>query len=215
VAHHPPPFSYVPLLDEVQGSITALLKPLGFRKSGRTYNRTTSDGITQVINIQSGLVTSSLHGHFTINIGIHLPKISTAIGESQLRKFISEASCHIRYRISSLAKINFDKWWSLDDSIDTTIGDVLKIMKSFCIPLLDKLKDEGSVLEYCEDLQTVPGNTASNGQMYLAILFSSVGKKNEAEKYFDQAVHYVSNKRNSVYLSRLARIRDKCIPPAT
>ena len=40
-------------LDTVQAFVTGLLKPLGFRRRGRTYNRTREPGVVQVVNLQS------------------------------------------------------------------------------------------------------------------------------------------------------------------
>ena len=38
-------------LDSIQKEIFLFLKPLGFKKKGRTFNRQTENGIYQVINI--------------------------------------------------------------------------------------------------------------------------------------------------------------------
>ncbi len=44
----------VAALDSIQKELTAFLKPLGFRKKGRTYNRCVHDGLVQAINLQMG-----------------------------------------------------------------------------------------------------------------------------------------------------------------
>jgi len=40
---------YVKALDEIQKALTGFLKPLGFKKKGRTYNRQVGDGLVQVV----------------------------------------------------------------------------------------------------------------------------------------------------------------------
>jgi hypothetical protein len=42
----------VQAVDELQASVRPFLKELGFRARARALNRTTSDGITQVIEFQ-------------------------------------------------------------------------------------------------------------------------------------------------------------------
>ncbi len=37
----------VSLVDEVQAALDSKLKPLGFRRKGRTYNRVTQDGLSR------------------------------------------------------------------------------------------------------------------------------------------------------------------------
>ena len=38
---------YVKALDDIQKALTGFLKPLGFKKKGRTYNRHAGDGLVQ------------------------------------------------------------------------------------------------------------------------------------------------------------------------
>ena len=73
-------------LDRIQKEIFNYLKPLGFKKKGRTFNRQTEDGIYQVINIQSGRYEfgdkyvipgfrENYYGKFTINLGVMVTDI--------------------------------------------------------------------------------------------------------------------------------------------
>ena len=41
-------------LDELQGKLRSALAERGFRTRGRAFNRTTSDGLTEVVHIQMG-----------------------------------------------------------------------------------------------------------------------------------------------------------------
>ena len=66
-------------LDLVQTQFTGVLRPLGFRKSGRTYNRSSPEGLVQVINLQiwrpdpvpptlSSSQAQGSHDKFTVNL---------------------------------------------------------------------------------------------------------------------------------------------------
>ena len=73
-------------LDSIQKEIFLFLKPLGFKKKGRTFNRQTENGIYQVINIQSGRYEfgdkyvipgfrENFYGKFTVNLGVMVKEI--------------------------------------------------------------------------------------------------------------------------------------------
>ena len=77
-------------LDKIQNEIFEFLKPLGFKKKGRTFNRQTEDGIYQVINIQSGQVYSTAYGSFTINLGIMVKEIYELDSYNKPKDFYQE-----------------------------------------------------------------------------------------------------------------------------
>ena len=65
-------------LDELQAKIRPALKERGFRARGRAFNRTTSDGLTEVVRLQMGSfdppgtayipgLRENLYGKFTVN----------------------------------------------------------------------------------------------------------------------------------------------------
>jgi hypothetical protein len=73
-------------LDNIQNEISLFLKPLGFKKKGRTFNSLTAYGIYQVINIQSGRYEfgdkyvnqgfrENFYRKFTVNLGIMAKEI--------------------------------------------------------------------------------------------------------------------------------------------
>ena len=45
---------FVAALDVVQRSLTSYLRPLGFRKKGRSFNRPVEDGLVHVATLQMG-----------------------------------------------------------------------------------------------------------------------------------------------------------------
>jgi len=66
-------------MDEIQAKLRPLLKDEGYRVRGRTFNRTTHDGLTQVLNFQMGSfdppgttyipgLRENLYGKFTVNL---------------------------------------------------------------------------------------------------------------------------------------------------
>ena len=74
---------FVEALDEIQGEVGSILKPLGFRKNGRTFNRVTEGGLTHVLNFQKSKHVEERrmfprfwrksYGTFAVNLGVFLP----------------------------------------------------------------------------------------------------------------------------------------------
>lgn len=83
--------SYVESMNRLQRDVGADLKKLGFKVRGRTYNRITDDGLTQVVNFQLGPsdppgttyiagLRENLYGFFTVNLGVYVPVGSQNLG---------------------------------------------------------------------------------------------------------------------------------------
>lgn len=117
-------------LDRIQEDISHNLKPLGFRKRGRTFNRRTDKRIVQVINFQMGQfpignqeipgLRESFYGKFTINLGILIEDLFILNAPGELKSFYQEYDCQIRKRLSHLLFYE-DKWWTLSEEIDTEL----------------------------------------------------------------------------------------------
>jgi hypothetical protein len=88
-------------LDGLQAKLRPVLKDYGFRARGRTFNRTTSDGLTQVVNLQMGRfdppgttyvpgLRDNLYGKFTVNLGAFVPEVASTLAERhQNRSFLN------------------------------------------------------------------------------------------------------------------------------
>ena len=89
ITHEMTESDYARSVDEIQDGLRPLLKARGFKARGRTFNRLTEDGLTQVINVQMGSsdppgttyhpgLRENLHGLFEIR-NISPPRIVMAI----------------------------------------------------------------------------------------------------------------------------------------
>ena len=83
---------YKKTLDEIQKLVHSELKADGFKKKGRTHNKTLENGIIQVVNFQMAKyefdsvveipgIRTNLYGNFAVNIGVlyenYLNQLST------------------------------------------------------------------------------------------------------------------------------------------
>jgi hypothetical protein len=115
-------------LDEIQSGLDKLLKPLGFKKGGRSFNRSFEPGVVQVVWLwmapspigdrgpMSPEFTAALeshYGNFTVEIGIFVEEVYrlSATVPVKIPKIISAPSACIRKQLRPLAN-----GWSLQDS---------------------------------------------------------------------------------------------------
>ncbi len=62
------------VVDEIEAAVYAILKPLGFRKHGRTLHRFVSEDLSQVISFQTGMPQDGMGGTMCVNLGIRIPE---------------------------------------------------------------------------------------------------------------------------------------------
>jgi hypothetical protein len=116
-----PKSEFAVAVDVVQAFVRPLLKKHGFLPRGRTFNRTTKDGLTQVINFQMGPsdppgttyiagLRENLHGLFTVNLGVYVPEVARWHGE-QAKSWVQEYHCCIRARLGTACGETRDPWW--------------------------------------------------------------------------------------------------------
>jgi hypothetical protein len=111
-------------LDTIEKAVYEKLKPLGFKKSGRTFNKRLDDGIIQVIDFQSGQypidenvvpgLRENLYGKFVINLGVCVESLYKFQSSTEKKKYYKEYDCQIRDRLGTLLT-GQDYWWTIKD----------------------------------------------------------------------------------------------------
>ena len=61
-------------VDIIEKIVYEYLKPLGFRKHGRTLHRFVDTDISQVVNFQNGCPSKGVYDILWVNIGIRVPE---------------------------------------------------------------------------------------------------------------------------------------------
>jgi hypothetical protein len=143
-------------VDSIQGAIRPLLKKEGFRVRGRTFNRITSDGLTQVINFQMGAsdppgttyipgLRENLHGRFAVNLGIYVPEVAAAHGGGEATSWVQDYHCCERQRLGQLIGGGKDIWWAARASTEV-IEDVSSCIIDIGLPFLDRFSSRDRIL---------------------------------------------------------------------
>ncbi len=153
-------------LDNIQKEIFQFLKPLGFKKKGRTFNRQTEDGIYQVINIQSGRYEfgdkyvipgfrENFYGKFTINLGVMVKEIYELESHNKTKDIYQDYDCQIRERLSHLT-IKQDHWWTISDDNNKTAKEIVDGLSSYGLDWLDYFENRDKI---CGNLVRLEGGS--------------------------------------------------------
>ena len=88
-------------IDIIENAVYAELKPLGFRKFGRTLHRFVDGDISQVINFQCGQSYRDETHLMWVNIGIRVPEceLRRFEQEEKLKKYYHEYNCNMRSQL--------------------------------------------------------------------------------------------------------------------
>jgi len=103
-------------------SLASALKPLGYRKSGRTFYKT-GEQLTAVVNVQASKSNMGDNGTFAVNLGVYHPAVATITDALPFTgKFPKEYDCTVRKRLGALMCDGRDYWWPV--AADTDISHV-------------------------------------------------------------------------------------------
>lgn len=136
-------------VDTIQEIVYEYLKPLGFRKFGRTMHRFVEEDISQVIHFQNGCPQKGVREKLWINIGIRVPECAEKkfkISEP-MKKYYHEYECNIRTRLGFLID-GEDTFYDLRKSPKMIATDIIERIKKYVIPVFDALNSRKSILLY-------------------------------------------------------------------
>lgn len=91
-------------IDRIEAAVYEQLRPLGFRKYGRTLHRFVSGDLSQVIHFQCGQAYREETHLMWVNIGIRVPECMDRVFQptAPMKKYYHEYECNIRCRLGEL-----------------------------------------------------------------------------------------------------------------
>jgi hypothetical protein len=208
-----PKSDFAEQLDAIQAQVTAFLKPFGFRKKGRTHNRTTEAGLVQVVNFQMGEypigehyvipgIRESYYGKFAVNLGVLLPCVREVEWQKPAPDFVQEHYCTIRSRLGSLA-YGTDHWFDLTRNTSTLAATLVQLFDKFGLPFLDQFPDYASALAYFDEHGNLPFQNSKRASLEAAIVAHHLGDSQRAQHLFERA-HSTDHKGFRKHVSTLA-----------
>jgi hypothetical protein len=207
-----PKSNFAKNLDALQAHVTAFLKPLGFRKKGRTYNRTTEDGLVQAVNFQMGAfpigdyvipgIRESFYGKFAVNLGVLLPCVYETEQQKPVPDFTQEHYCSIRRRLGTLA-FGSDHWFELTSDIPTLATTVVQLFDRFGLPFVEQFPNYASVLAYYDAHGDLPSQTSGRASLEAAIVAHYLGDARRTHQLLAKA-HTTDHEGFCQYVSTIA-----------
>ncbi len=200
-------------LDSVQAHLAAFLMPLGFRKKGRTHNRTTAGGLIQIVNFQMGEypigegyvvpgLRENLYGKFTVNLGVLLPFVWETECQKPTAEFVQDHHCTIRSRLSTLA-FGADSWFDLTADTAALATTLVQLFDRFGLPFLEQFSDYASVLAYFDEHGDLPFQNSNRAALEAAIIAHHLGELKRAKGLLERA-HSADHKGFRQHVSKIA-----------
>ncbi len=125
------------------------LKPLGFKKYGRTLHRYVDGDISQVVNFQNGCPTKGIYDILWVNLGIRVPECAEQnfVTAESFKKYYHEYECNIRTRLGTLVD-GKDTFYDLRKNPTKIGNDIVKRLKEHVIPVFDTLNSRDAILKH-------------------------------------------------------------------
>ena len=199
------------ILDNLQKEVFLSLKPIGFKKQGRTLNRTVNKGIIQVINFQSGQfplgdsyeipgLRENLYGKFTINLGVCVSELYDILVSTKTKTFFQEYDCQIRTRLPILL-YGKDQWWNLyENSIDTSMQIITGLQNTgfAWLELFDSRE------KICQNLTIQPEEYSPASKLKIALIILQ-SDKIKGTRLLKEYYESLDNKSHKDYVMNLAQ----------
>jgi len=202
-------------VDEIQSQLTPFLKDAGFRKRGRTYNRTSTDGLISVINFQMGAfdppgttyipgLRENLYGSFTINLGIYIPEVFEVQVGSEVKNFVQNDQCCIRVRLGAIGQERQDIWWLANVS-DKLINDLRNRLAMNALPFLQRFESRETIIRDWPDYyHKYKISSSSPPNIVLAIILVSQGRTEDAKLLLEKQIRQSQHTGHIEYVRSLA-----------
>lgn len=176
-------------VDRIQAALRPLLAEEGFRVRGRTFNRSSEDGLTHVVNLQIGPsdppgttyvpgLTENLHGLFTVNLGVYVPEVYRELMGGKPSSWAHEFRCCVRARLGYDAETDQESWWHARSDPDV-IQHVRERLTDFAFPWLQRFATRDRILAEWRDRSQNDG-AGSPPRLVLAVILLERGERERA-----------------------------------
>lgn len=206
--------AFAEAVDYIQGELTPLLKARGFRVRGRSFNKLTEDGLTQVVSLQMGPsdppgttyipgLRENLYGLFTINLGVYVPEVARHTSGGSGTSWIQEYDCCVRSRLGEASGETKDIWWHAR-SERAIVDGIWRRLESGGLPFLDRYSSRDNILA---EWKGRAGNSGGGNppRIVMAIILAERGNKKEARELLALQAQDTHNPRHPDYVRELAK----------
>ena len=156
-------------------ALNAVLKPAGFRRSGRSWTRVSGSFVDWV-----GLQIAKSGDVVTTNLGIHDPELNRIISIREPSIQVNELDCAVRTRLNAIVPEHAG-WWAVPDP--EAAADMAGAMAVNGLRWLDGMRSRSAIAQHLtsENVETKPYPLPI---LVLAVLRRLEGDAAESERLF-------------------------------
>ncbi len=174
------------IVDEIENSVYSRLKPLGFRKFGRTLHRFVSEDLSQVINFQSGLPAQGMSGLMCVNLGIRVPECDEKNFHinNEKKKYYHEYDSNIHSRLGTVSGKK-ETWYDLRNNTKKIIESIRKEIDEAVLPVFEVLNSRDAILSHRREY---PLFDTLNSHLILleeSMIYGRLGDTEKAKELFE------------------------------
>ena len=174
------------VLDEIEAAVYAHLKPLGFRKHGRTLHRFVSGDISQVVSFQVYRNMMEPSDKFCVNLGIRVPECAERKFQPSIEKtYYQEQECTLRSRLGSVSGRK-EAWFSLCDDPTQTVKAIIEELDYFVLPVYDVLCSREAILSKRPDYPHMDTMNRHLIVLEKCFIYGHLGDVEKAQEQFEQ-----------------------------
>jgi Domain of unknown function (DUF4304) len=196
-------------------SLTALLKPRGFRKRGSLYRYDLKE-LSWLIDVQKSRWNTQEAAEFTVNFGVFVPGVIATYGNRTEPDTPGIHHCCIYGRVGDLTPDHLDKWWKVNahDALpgaDQLISaDIRQHVEQYILPFEEGFRTRRDVVEYLESgYAKQPVFWPSNEVIrfaYLGILYHLLGEQTKCRSMLERAAN---TKTKTALDDHIQELRDR------
>ncbi len=173
------------ILDEIEAAVYAHLKPLGFRKHGRTLHRFVSGDISQVVSFQVYRNMMEPSDKFCVNLGIRIPECAACTFHPvNDKKYYSEASCTLRSRLGMVSGSR-EVWFSLFENTEVLKKHIIEELDRYVLPVFDVLCSREAILAKRRDYPQMDTLNRNLIPLEECFIYGHLGDLEKARERFD------------------------------
>lgn len=175
------------IVDEIEKAVYAEVKPLGFRKHGRTLHRFVDGDISQVINFQNGCAPKGYYDVLWVNVGIRIPEcmLRAFAPEAEIKKYYHEYDCNMRARLGEVEGKK-EREYDLHDPVEEITSDIIRQIRSYVIPAFNVLNSRTAILADRKDPMCHCGLTRRLTLLEESMIYGRMGEMQKAEELFNR-----------------------------
>jgi len=178
-------------LDEIERIVYAALKPLGFRKHGRTLHRLTSGDVSQCVSFRCGQARREESHLMWVGLGIGVPECMACFfpPDAKPKKYYKDYECNIRSDLGDA--VGAERCFDLRGDPAKAAAVILRDLEETVLPVFDQLSSREGILAHRRE---VPQFDVMFDHLILldeALVYRQLGEKEQAQDCFSRYVESV------------------------